>query len=79
MTSTPKLTSACFFVSSRAQEKCVDTPRVTSDFSAKVFFEVSGLESCQSYRFVVTAVTGLGKSSLEAVYVTKTGFEGQSD
>jgi hypothetical protein len=47
------------------------------DFSSKVQFVISGLESCQNYRVVVTAVTAGGKKSLEMVHVTQTGFEGE--
>jgi hypothetical protein len=36
---------------SRSKDTCLDTP-VVHDYSSKVFFEVAGLEPCQSYRFV---------------------------
>ena len=55
---------------------CVDTPRITGDFSAKVQFVLTGLESCQNYRIVITAVTAAGKKSLETIHVATTGFEG---
>jgi hypothetical protein len=47
------------------------------DFSANVTYEITGLEPCQSYRVVITAVTPQGKRSKELMHVATTGFDGK--
>ncbi len=61
---------------SRSSEICQDTPPIM-DFSANVTYEITGLEPCQSYRVVITAVTPQGKRSKELMHVATTGFDGK--
>ena len=56
---------------------CKDTPVITGDYSLTVAYNITDLEPCQSYRIVITAVTGAGKKSKEAAYITSTGFAGK--